>query len=157
MFLFPIRMLRPIPPGPTRLLPHTLAPHASRWTCLVLRTRPCLAPHVVRASQPRSCLALCTALPRAASTSLHWTAASRRAHVATVCFICFICMLHMFYLNVAKVDLVLHMLQWLYMYVASVCFRCFNYFKRMLQVFYLKVAYVALAIHACCNCMFQMS
>jgi hypothetical protein len=47
----------------------------------------------------------------------------------------------------------LHMLQWLYTYVASVCFSCF---KRMLQAFYLDVAYVALAIHVCCKCMFQM-
>jgi hypothetical protein len=46
-----------------------------------------------------------------ASTSLHWTAASRWAHIITVCFMCFSCMLHMFYLNVVKVDLVLHMLQ----------------------------------------------
>jgi hypothetical protein len=71
----------------------------------------------------------------------------------------------MFYLDVAEVDLVL---QCLYTYVASVCFRCFGYFKRMLQVVYLDVA---LAIHVrceckfsnvsavsnvCCKCMFQM-
>jgi hypothetical protein len=46
---------------------------------------------------------------------------------------------------------VLYMLQWLYTYFASVCFKCFN---RMLQVFYLDVAYVALAIHVCCKRMF---
>jgi hypothetical protein len=39
------------------------------------------------------------------------------------------------------------MLQWLYTYVASVCFKCFSCFRRMLQVFYLDVAYVAVAIH----------
>jgi hypothetical protein len=48
------------------------------------------------------------------------------------------------------------MLQWLYMYVASICFKCFIYFRRMLQVFYLDVAYVAVAIHICCKRMLQM-
>jgi hypothetical protein len=38
------------------------------------------------------------------------------------------------------------MLQWLYTYVANVCFKCFSCFKCMLQVFYLDVAYVAVAI-----------
>jgi hypothetical protein len=32
-------------------------------------------------------------------------------------------MLHMFHLDIANVDLVLHMLQWLYTYVATVCFK----------------------------------
>jgi hypothetical protein len=85
-----------------------LAPRAPRASHLMLRTRPA---------------------PRAVSTSLHWAATSRWAHVATLCFIRFRYMLHMFHLNVAKVDLVLHILQWLYTYVASVCFKCFNYFK----------------------------
>jgi hypothetical protein len=57
----------------------------------------------------------------------------------------FRCILLMFYLDVAKVDLVL---QSIYTYVASVCFNCF---KRMLQVFYLDIAYVGVAIHVCCN------
>jgi hypothetical protein len=57
--------------------------------------------------------------------------------------------LHVFHLNVAKVDLVLHMLQWLYIYVASVCFRCFSCFRSILQVFYLDVAYVAVVIYIC--------
>jgi DNA-directed RNA polymerase subunit N (RpoN/RPB10) len=39
------------------------------------------------------------------------------------------------------------MLQWLYAYVVSVCFKCFSCFKRMLQVFYLDVAYVTVHIH----------
>ena len=73
---------------------------------------------------------------------------------ATICFMSFKCMLHMFHLDVAKVDLVLHMLQWLYMYVASVCFKCLSCFKYMLQVFYLDIAYVAVAMHVCCKCMF---
>ena len=34
------------------------------------------------------------------------------------------------------------MLQWLCMYVASVCSKCFTCFRPMLQVFYLDVAYV---------------
>jgi hypothetical protein len=67
-------------------------------------------------------------------------------------------MLHMFYLYDVKVDLLLHMLQWLYTYVASikvlnvsavlnVCCKCV----------YLDVAYVALAIKVlCCKCTFQM-
>jgi hypothetical protein len=78
-----------------------------------------------------------------------------RVRTPTVCFMCFRCMLHMFHLDVAKVDLVLHMLQWLYTYVASVCFKCFSYFKRMLQLFYLDIGYVAVAIHVCCKCMFE--
>ena len=65
-------------------------------------------------------------------------------------------MLYMFYLDVAKVDLVLHILKWLYTYVASVCFKYFSCFKRMLQVFYLNVAYVAVAIPICCKRMFQI-
>jgi hypothetical protein len=42
---------------------------------------------------------------------LHARQQVRWAHVATVCFICFSFMLHVFHLDVAKVDLVLHMLQ----------------------------------------------
>jgi hypothetical protein len=69
--------------------------------------------------------------------------------VSDVFCICFIWMLE-------KVDLVLHILQWLYTYVASVCSKCFICFKRMLEVFYLDIAYVAMAIYVCCKCMFQM-
>ena len=46
-------------------------------------------------------------------------------HVASLCFNCFMCFRHlfqMFHLNVSKVDLVLHMLQWLYLH----CFKCFT-------------------------------
>jgi hypothetical protein len=66
---------------------------------------------------------------------------------------CFIYMLYMFHLDIAKVDLVLHMLQWLYTCVASVCFKYFSGFKRMLQVFHLDVA---VTIHVCCQCAFQL-
>jgi hypothetical protein len=45
----------------------------------------------------------------------------------------------------------LHMVLWLYTYVASVCSK---YFCSMLQVFYLFVAYIAVAIHICCKIMF---
>jgi hypothetical protein len=65
----------------------------------------------------------------------------------------------MFHLDVAKVDLVLHILQWLYMYVASICFKYFNCFKRMLQVFYLNVVYVTsvcFKYFSCFKCMLQM-
>jgi hypothetical protein len=66
-----------------------------------------------------------------------------------------------FHLNIAKVDLVLHIL----------CCICFNSYTRMLQLyisnvssvsdvyckyFYLDVAYVALSIHICGKGMFQM-
>jgi hypothetical protein len=50
----------------------------------------------------------------------------------------------------------LHILQWLYTCVTSVCFKNFSSFKRMLQVFHLDVAYVPVAIHVCCNCVFKM-
>jgi hypothetical protein len=56
----------------------------------------------------------------------------------------------MFHLDVVKVDLVLHMLLWLY-----TCFKCFVCFRHMLQVFYLDVskvdprrAHVAMAVVA---------
>jgi hypothetical protein len=131
----------------------------SHRTCLASRaTHPACASHaqlVPRAAPP----APRTVLPRAALTSLHWAVTSTGAHVATVCFVCFRCILHMFYLNFAKVDLVLHMLQWLYTYVSAisniyckclsgcyiycsgytcmlcVCFKCFTCFRPMLQCF----------------------
>jgi hypothetical protein len=61
-------------------------------------------------------------------------------------------------IGVAKVDRILHMLQWLYTYVASVYFKCFIcFFRRMLQVFYLDVAYVShiclqVFLEGCCIC-----
>ena len=50
----------------------------------------------------------------------------------------------MFHLDVSKVDLVLHMLQWLYSYVLSVS----SVFRRMLQIFYLDVSKVYLVLQA---------
>jgi hypothetical protein len=44
-------------------------------------------------------------------------------HACFKCFICFRHMLQMFYLDVAKVDLMLHML------AIHACFRCFIYFR----------------------------
>jgi hypothetical protein len=78
--------------------------------------------------------------------------------VSNVCCKCFICMLHMLqwlYTYVASVFSkccscfiwMLHMfvdLQWLYTYVASVCFKCFTCFRRMLQVF--------CVLSRCCIC-----
>jgi hypothetical protein len=98
---------------------HPAMPRASRPTGASRHVPP--VPHV--------------ALPRATLTSLYWAATSRWGHVAIVCFIRFRCMLHMFYLDVTKVDLLLHMLQWLYTYVASVCFKCFSCLKHMSQVY----------------------
>jgi hypothetical protein len=43
------------------------------------------------------------------------------------------------------------MLQWLYMYVVSVCSKCFICFRQMLQVFYLDIAYVVVA-SVCSKC-----
>jgi hypothetical protein len=71
-------------------------------------------------------------------------------HVSSICFICFECMLQMFHLDAVQVDLVLHMLLWLYTY-----FKCFVYFRHILQVFHLDVskvdprrAHVAMAVMA---------
>jgi hypothetical protein len=50
---------------------------------------------------------------------------AQKEHVAKVCFRCFRDMLQVFYIDVAKVDPdMFHMLQWLYMYVASVSCVC---------------------------------
>jgi hypothetical protein len=68
-----------------------------------------------------------------------------KAHVVSVCSKCFTCLIYI--LQVFHV--MLHMLPWLYMYIASVLFQIFNCFKRMLQVFYLDVAYVS---HIYCRC-----
>ena len=98
---------RPFKDGPTRLSPR-LAPRTLARTS----RRPCLVPPTVAAIYlPVECRPWATS--SSASTSLHWRATSRWAHVATVCFMRFKCMLHMFYLDVSKVYL-LHMLQWLY-------------------------------------------
>jgi hypothetical protein len=48
------------------------------------------------------------------------------------------------------------MLQWLYTYALSVCFKYFCYFRRMLQVFYLDVTYVAVIIHIFLKRIFQL-
>jgi hypothetical protein len=47
-------------------------------------------------------------------------------------------------LDVLKIDLVLHMLRWLYMHVSSAYFMRFICFKRMLQVFHLDASKVDL-------------
>jgi hypothetical protein len=137
---------------PSRLAP--CAVHAACASCLMPRS--CLAPPAPHAT-----------LSHAASIRLHWTAASRWAHIATVCFVCFKCMLHMFHLDVAKVDLMLRMLQWLY-----TCCKCmFSCFKHMLQVFFSKycicysgytcrlqmyVPNVSPILDLCCKCFIWM-
>jgi hypothetical protein len=58
-------------------------------------------------------------------------------------------------------DLMLHVLQWLHMYVSSVCStcfidvhsKCFSYFKRIFHVFYLDVA---MTIQVCFNSILHM-
>jgi hypothetical protein len=79
-----------------------------------------------------------------ASTSVHWGITSRWAHVTTIYFICFRYILYMFQLDVTKVDLVLHMLQWLCTYVGSVCFKYF-------QLFQIYVASVLSICYICCT------
>jgi hypothetical protein len=152
-------------------LPLLLAPRvglALRHAPLLLAPRARPASRAVRSSRsrPRSCLASRAArashsTPRIASTSfIGWQQVDEHIF-ATICLMCFRCTLHIVHQDVVKVDLVLHMFQWLYTYVTIVCFKYFNYFKRMLQVFYLDVAYVVVAyvavtIHVGCKCMFQI-
>ena len=62
--------------------------------------------------------------------------------ISDVCCKCFIWMLHM--------------LQWLYTYVASVYSKCFIYFHTYVVNVLSNVAYVAVAIHICCRRILQM-
>ena len=57
--------------------------------------------------------------------------------VSEICCKCFIWILQ-------RYIQMLHMLQWLYTYVAIVCSKCFICFRRILQVFYLDVAYTCM-------------
>jgi hypothetical protein len=125
-----------------------------RAMCRSHLARPRYVPLTPRASccaQPRSDLRAMasSSVPASsfASTSAHWGAASRWEHVETVCFMRFIYMLYMFHLDIVKVDLVLHMLQWLYTYVANVCFKYFSCLKRMLQVFFFWMLHM---LHCLC-------
>jgi hypothetical protein len=142
--------------GASRLA-HRASRQRTRRMCLPPRTLTC-ALQLPLCHDPFACRPWATSSSAltlsSAWTSLHCDATSRWTHVATVCFMRFRCMLHIFYLDVAKVDLVLHMLQWLYIYISSVCSKCFSCFKCILQVCLFDVAYVALAIHICCKCMF---
>jgi hypothetical protein len=65
-------------------------------------------------------------------------------------------MLHVFHLDVAKVDLMLHMLQLVCTYVASVGFNISAVLEVCCEYFYLYIAYVAVAIHICYMTMFQI-
>jgi hypothetical protein len=49
----------------------------------------------------------------------------------------------MFHLDISKVDLVLHMLQWLYTHVSSVS----SVFRRMLHMFHLDVLKIDRVLH----------
>jgi hypothetical protein len=53
--------------------------------------------------------------------------------------------------DVAKIDRDMHMLQWLYTYVSSVCSKCFTCFRRILQVFDLDIAKADLDVAYVCN------
>jgi hypothetical protein len=58
-------------------------------------------------------------------------------HAYFKCFTCFRRLLQMFHLYIAKVDVMLRMLLWLYMHVSNACFIGF---RLMLQVFHLDVS-----------------
>jgi hypothetical protein len=80
------------------------------------------------------------------------------AYVAIAIHICCKCKFQMFQLfqtYVASVLFIwiLHMLQWLSMYIASLCSKCFAYLRPMLQVFHLDVACVS---DICCKRLFKI-
>jgi hypothetical protein len=67
-------------------------------------------------------------------------------------------MLQVFVLDVAKVDRMLHMLQWLYTHVARVCSKCFICFsdvccKRFIWILHMFHIYVTLVLFRCCICL----
>jgi hypothetical protein len=78
-----------------------------------------------------------------------------KAHIATIRFKCFRCfrgVLQVFHIDVAKVDrdvaYVLHMLQWLYTYVASVYSKCFICFLETCCKYFL----FWILLSGCCIC-----
>ena len=67
------------------------------------------------------------------------------AHVAMAIHVCFKCMFYVFQTYVLSVSSGCCKSRsgcYMYMHVASVCFKCLRCFIRMLQVFYLDVAYI---------------
>jgi hypothetical protein len=87
-------------------------------------------------------------------------------HVASICFKClrcFIGMLQVFHMNVAKVDVMLHMLQWLCTYVASFYCQCFicvfthvaSVFIWMLHMFHILIASVLYGCYVCLQVFFM--
>jgi hypothetical protein len=71
------------------------------------------------------------------------------------CFRRFTLMFQVFHLDYCKSRYgMLHMLQWQYMHIASLCFKCFRWLRCIFQVFHLNVAYVTMAIHVCSKRMF---
>jgi hypothetical protein len=78
-------------------------------------------------------------------------------YIPNVSYVLVLCCNKCFYVASCKCfTYKLHMLQWLYTYVVSVCFKWFNCFRSMLQVFYLDVPSVIVAIHICCKHMFHI-
>jgi hypothetical protein len=68
-----------------------------------------------------------------------------------MCFRCFIGTLQLFHADVAKVDRDVALSQWLYTYVAKVCFQCFICVFGCIfaSVFYLNVVYVSDICYKC--------
>ena len=76
------------------------------------------------------------------------------ASVQFKCFSFFRDMLQIFHTDVAKVDQMLHILQWLCMYVANMCPNVSSVFSDVCcKCVYLDVAYVS---HICCECFIWM-
>jgi hypothetical protein len=144
---------------------------SSGWTdhsaCLTRAARSACPPACVVARFVPHGFAPGHRVPRLLRPSLRAASTAPVRHVAWPCCTKSVCCKHMcqvfqmlqMYVQVLHMDVTkkkIWMLQWLYMYVASVYSKCFIYFRHMLQVFYLKVAYVAVAIHICCKHMFQI-
>jgi len=133
--------ITPDPPRVTHPCSLCLEPNPPRATHCT-HASPCV-PFAPRAHAPIRASRRTPPAPRATLPRTMITSSMGRQQVdeqmfATICFMCFRCMLHMFHLDVVKVDLVLHMLQWLYIYVENVCFKC------------------STISNVGCKCMFQM-
>jgi hypothetical protein len=110
--------------------------------------------------RPHSWIPLCSAL----SARLPGFVESHIASVYFKCFRCFKCMLQVFQIDIVKVDRDFAY-EWLYTYVAKVCYQCFIcvfrhmsqvclsgcyiYFTHMLQVCVLDVSVIS---DICCKC-----
>jgi hypothetical protein len=119
---------QPLPPSRVRPHPLDCCYRLHRGHCTCPTTRASVATHW----GPRNRLAAAIlVLHHDCTIGFHYAVLCPPAcqvllqeHFASVCFKCFRCfrgMLQGFQIDVAKVDWMLHMLQWLYMYVLSVC------------------------------------